>query len=92
MGFFEIKGWGVEEDMSSVSRIWEKVCVMAEGGSHYCSKKTDDNCDEVSIYYFFLFISSFLNLNVWICSIFWFLFLVNLVEFMIGNLGFLGMF
>ncbi|XP_051149637.1 uncharacterized protein LOC127264222 [Andrographis paniculata] len=28
--------------MFFVSRFWEKVCTVAEGGSHYCSKKTDD--------------------------------------------------
>ncbi|EYU30629.1 hypothetical protein ABFS82_11G061200 [Erythranthe guttata] len=30
--------------MCSVSRFCDKVCTMAEGGSHYCSKKTDDIC------------------------------------------------
>ncbi|XP_051116451.1 uncharacterized protein LOC127241442 [Andrographis paniculata] len=30
--------------MCSVSRYCEKVYAMAEGGSHYCSKKTDDIC------------------------------------------------
>ncbi|GFQ02112.1 beta-1 4-mannosyl-glycoprotein 4-beta-n-acetylglucosaminyltransferase [Phtheirospermum japonicum] len=32
--------------MCSVSRFCEKVCKMAEGGSHYCSKKTDDICGD----------------------------------------------
>ncbi|XP_059657837.1 uncharacterized protein LOC132304261 [Cornus florida] len=32
--------------MWSVSRICEKVYKMAEGGSHYCSKKTDDFCGD----------------------------------------------
>lgn len=30
--------------MWSLSKIWEKVCKVAEGGSRYCSKKSDDNC------------------------------------------------
>ncbi|KAL6567853.1 hypothetical protein OROGR_001521 [Orobanche gracilis] len=34
--------------MCTVSRLCENICKMAEGGSHYCSKKTDDICDEVS--------------------------------------------
>lgn len=33
-----------------LSRFWEKVCKVAEGGSRYCSKKSDDNCgDEVKV-------------------------------------------
>ncbi|KAL3649804.1 hypothetical protein CASFOL_006207 [Castilleja foliolosa] len=32
--------------MCSVSRFCEKVCKMAERGSHYCSKKTDDICGD----------------------------------------------
>lgn len=39
--------------MGSFSRFWEKICTVAEGGSHYCSKKTDDICgdayDEVNL-------------------------------------------
>lgn len=39
--------------MWSITRFYEKVYTMAEGGSHYCSKKTDDicgdACDEVKI-------------------------------------------
>ncbi|XAR64489.1 Beta-1,4-mannosyl-glycoprotein 4-beta-N-acetylglucosaminyltransferase [Bertholletia excelsa] len=30
--------------MWSISRLFEKIYSMAEGGSHYCSKKTDDIC------------------------------------------------
>lgn len=54
--------------MWSFSRFWEKICTVAEGGSHYCSKKTDDICgdayDEVNLappffFLFFLFCSSF---------------------------------
>lgn len=37
--------------MGIISRFIERVKVMAEGGSRYCSKKTDDicgdSCDEV---------------------------------------------
>ncbi|KAL3835612.1 hypothetical protein ACJIZ3_010348 [Penstemon smallii] len=32
--------------MFSVSRFMEKIYKMAEGGSHYCSKKTDDICGD----------------------------------------------
>ncbi|KAK6160270.1 hypothetical protein DH2020_003651 [Rehmannia glutinosa] len=32
--------------MCSVSRFCEKVSKMAEGGSHYCSKKSDDICGD----------------------------------------------
>lgn len=43
--------------MWSFSRFWEKICTVAEGGSHYCSKKTDDICgdayDEVNLAPFF---------------------------------------
>ncbi|XP_047974858.1 uncharacterized protein LOC125217078 [Salvia hispanica] len=34
--------------MSSVTKFCDKVYVMAEGGSHYCSKKSDDLCPEDS--------------------------------------------
>ncbi|KAG6422363.1 hypothetical protein SASPL_118931 [Salvia splendens] len=34
--------------MSSVTKFCDKVYVMAEGGSHYCSKKSDDLCLEDS--------------------------------------------
>lgn len=37
-------------NMWILSRFWEKVCKVAEGGSRYCSKKSDDNCgDEVKV-------------------------------------------
>ncbi|CAI9093028.1 OLC1v1028430C1 [Oldenlandia corymbosa var. corymbosa] len=29
-----------------LSRFWEKLCKVAEGGSRYCSKKSDDMCGE----------------------------------------------
>lgn len=29
-----------------MTKIWEKVNMVAEGGSHYCSKKTDDICGD----------------------------------------------
>ncbi|XP_073143909.1 uncharacterized protein [Henckelia pumila] len=32
--------------MWGVARFWEKICMVAEGGSHYCSKKTDDICGD----------------------------------------------
>ena len=39
-----------DREMSGVSRIWEKVNMVAEGGSRNCSKKSDDICgDEVKI-------------------------------------------
>lgn len=45
--------------MWSISRFYEKVYTMAEGGSHYCSKKSDDICgsagDEVKDLIFFTF-------------------------------------
>lgn len=41
--------------MCSVTRFCEKVYTMAEGGSHYCSKKTDDVCDEVFFFILILF-------------------------------------
>lgn len=47
--------------MLGVSRIWEKVSTMAEGGSHYCSKKTDDICEEVSFFLFIFFFSIFIE-------------------------------
>ncbi|EPS71837.1 hypothetical protein M569_02914 [Genlisea aurea] len=31
--------------MNSVSKFYEKVSALAEGGSRYCSKKTDDSCN-----------------------------------------------
>lgn len=53
--------------MWSFSRFWEKICTVAEGGSHYCSKKTDDICgdayDEVNLappFFFFVFVFPFL--------------------------------
>lgn len=49
-----------ETGMCSVTRFCDKVYVMAEGGSHYCSKKTDDVCDEVNIFsLLFLFTFSY---------------------------------
>ncbi|GAA0158462.1 glycosyltransferase [Lithospermum erythrorhizon] len=30
--------------MMILSRFWEKVCAMVEGGGRYCSKKSDDMC------------------------------------------------
>lgn len=50
-----------ESGMCSVTRFCEKVYVMAEGGSHYCSKKTDDVCDEVNILSSFFYILFLIN-------------------------------
>ncbi|XP_060214020.1 uncharacterized protein LOC132641150 isoform X1 [Lycium barbarum] len=32
--------------MWGITRFWEKVYILAEGGSEYCSKKKDDICNE----------------------------------------------
>ncbi|XP_073295196.1 uncharacterized protein [Primulina huaijiensis] len=32
--------------MWGVAKFWEKICMVAEGGSHNCSKKTDDICGD----------------------------------------------
>lgn len=34
--------------MWSISRVWDRICALAEGGSQYCSKKTDDICGDSS--------------------------------------------
>lgn len=34
----------IERETCDTSRLLEKLHAMAEGGSHYCSKKTDDIC------------------------------------------------
>ncbi|MFS7967628.1 hypothetical protein Hanom_Chr09g00787941 [Helianthus anomalus] len=33
--------------MSALLKISNKVCAMAEGGSRYCSKKSDDTCGDI---------------------------------------------
>lgn len=57
--------------MWSFSRFWEKICTVAEGGSHYCSKKTDDICgdayDEVNLAPPFFFCFSFSVLLSFYC-------------------------
>ena len=56
--------------MWSLSKIWEKVCKVAEGGSHYCSKKSDDNCggasDEVKSLFLFYFFYNFFLLTLFV--------------------------
>ena len=41
-------------EMWSLLRFFEKVYLMAEGGSRYCAKKSDDSCgdgcDEVAFF------------------------------------------
>ncbi|KAF5789793.1 hypothetical protein HanXRQr2_Chr09g0375421 [Helianthus annuus] len=32
---------------SALMKISNQVCAMAEGGSHYCSKKSDDICGDI---------------------------------------------
>lgn len=49
--------------MLILSRFWEKVCAMAEGGSHYCSKKTDDICGGACDEVFYVLFSLQLQLN-----------------------------
>lgn len=45
--------------MGSVTKIWEKVNMVAEGGSHYCSKKTDDICGDACDEVLFLLFADF---------------------------------
>lgn len=65
--------------MWGITRFWEKVFILAEGGSGYCSKKKDDICYEVKFSPFLFPLQLFyIVLNVYVKS------LINVFRFASG--------
>lgn len=50
--------WVFEMAMITLSKFLDKVYLMAEGGSRYCSKKSDDICGDVCDQVKFGFVNS----------------------------------
>lgn len=75
--------------MWGITRFWEKVYILSEGESGYCSKKKDDICYEVKFSPFLFPLQLFyILLNVYVKSLINVFRFVSAVAFLVSLLLF----